>query len=141
MRLVIIDLTNGLLTNRDVTAARESAQEVLHALARRHRLTAFFDSDDSGERIRNSLEACGLAANFETVTTSCDINDELTQATVRYIAEAAGVATHHTAVVTNRPSVAEHLQSEGIVTLLAEWDRPLAELPESLAWVAALSSE
>jgi beta-phosphoglucomutase-like phosphatase (HAD superfamily) len=141
VRLIIIDLTNGLLTDRELTAARESAQEVLEALARRHRLAAFTESSESGVVVRDILEACGLAAFFETVTTSADIGEDLTPEVVRRIAGAISVAAHHTAVVTNRPAVAELLQMEGIVALLAEWDRPLSGLPESLAWMTALSPE
>jgi hypothetical protein len=141
VRLIIIDLTNGLLTDRDLATARESAQEVLEALARRHRLAAFTDSRESGVVVRDILEACGLAAPFETVTTSADIGNDLTPEVVRRIAGAISVVAHHTAVVTNRPAVAELLQMEGIVALLAEWDRPLSELPEALAWMTALSPE
>lgn len=141
MRLIVIDLTNGLLTDRELATARESAKEVVEALARRHRLAAFFESGESGVEVRDKLEACGLGARFETVTTSADIGEDLTPDVVQRIAGAIGVAAHHTAVVSNRPAVAEQLQMEGIVALVAEWDRPLSELPESLAWMTALTPE
>lgn len=141
MRLIIIDLTNGLLTNRELSTAREGAQEVLQALARRHRLAAFADSSATGVAVRDMLGACGLGSHFETVTTSADTGEGLSLSTVRRVAGAIGIAPRHVAVVCNQPPVAERLQMEGIVTLLAEWDRPLSELPEALAWMTALASE
>jgi FMN phosphatase YigB (HAD superfamily) len=141
VRLIIIDLTNGLLTDREMSTAREGAGEVLVSLARRHRLAAFADSSFSGVAVRSLLEACGLGSHFETVTTSADVGDLLSPAIVRRVAGAIGVAPHHVAVVCNQPSIAEGLQMEGIVTLLAQRDRPLTELPEALAWMTALSPE
>ena len=141
MRLIIVDLTNGLLTDGKLTAARPGAGEALHALSRRYRLAAFVDTDATGLTLRGTLESSGLGTHFETITTSADTGDTLSPVTVHQVAAANGIPTRQTAVISNRANIAETLQMAGIVTLLAGRSQPPSELPEALAWVTAVSSE
>jgi hypothetical protein len=140
VRLVIIDLTNGLLTDDTLTAARHGAQDALQALSRQYRLVAFVDEAATGVALRDLLEGSGLSSYFKTVITSADAGDALSAAMVRRIAGTTGTPLRETAVICSLPDVAETLQMAGILTLLAEPERPLSTLPEALAWVAAVSS-
>ena len=140
MRLVIIDLTNGLLTNDTLTVALPGARDSLQALSRQYRLVAFVDEVATGVSLRDLLESSGLGSFFETVVTSADAGDSLSVSTVQRIAAATGIPLRQVAVICDVPDVAEALQMTGIVTLLTDRGRPLSDLPEALAWVTAVSS-
>jgi FMN phosphatase YigB (HAD superfamily) len=140
VRLIIIDLTSGLLTNEEMTAAREGAAEMLKSLSRQYRQAAFVDAPATGLELRNQLEDSGLGGFFERVITSADVGGTLSPAIFRRVAAAVGIPAGQAAVISTQLKVVENLQMAGIVALHAERGRPLSELPEALAWMTAISS-
>ena len=140
VRLVIIDLTNGLLAEDDAQTARKGAAEMLRSLAEQYRLIAFIESAGSGLEERGRLEELGLAGFFETVTTSADLDQPLSPAAIRRIASALGTPATQAAAISKRLEVVNRLHMDGVVALLAERGQLLTELPEALAWVTAISS-
>ena len=140
MRLVIIDLTNGLLTDEEMATARTGAGEMLEALARRYRLAAFADTPASGPAIRSRLEELQLGSFFDTVITSGDIGAALSPSTFHQLVAIVGTPAAQTAVISNQFDVVDTLQMAGVVVLPAERGQPLTDLPEALAWVTAISS-
>ena len=140
VRLIIIDLTQGLLTNEGLTAAREGAAEMLKSLSRQYRQAAFVDAPATGLELRNQLEDSGLGGFFERVITSADVGGTLSPAIFRRVAAAVGIPAGQAAVISSQLNIVENLQMAGIVALHAERGRPLSELPEALAWVMAVSS-
>ncbi len=140
VRLIIIDLTNGLLTDQEMTGPRTGAGEMLEALCRQYRLAAFTDSPGSGPEFRSRLEELDLGGFFETVTTSADLGAALSPSTVLHIAATVGTPAGQTAVISVRPQIVDDLQMAGIVALLAERGTPVTDLPQALAWMTAISS-
>ena len=140
VRLVIIDLTNGLLADDDTQTARDGADVMLRSLARQYRLIAFVESTRTGFEERGRLEELGLGGFFETVTTTADLQRSLSAAAVRRIAGAIGIPAGEAAAISKRLEVVNRLQMAGIVALHAERGQKLAELPEALAWITAISS-
>lgn len=140
MRLVIIDLTNGLLADDETQTARDGAAVMLSTLARQYRLIAFVESTNTGIDERGRLEGIGLGGFFETVATSADLQQSLSAASVRRIAGAIGISAGQTAAISNRLEVVDRLQMAGVVALRAERGQKLTELPEALAWITAISS-
>ena len=141
MRLIIIDLTNNLLTDEESEAPRRGAGEMLRSLARRYRLAAFADTARSGPEVRSRLHDVGLGAFFQTVTTSADLGAPLSVSAVRHMAAIAGAPAGHVAVISNNLPVVDSLQLAGVVAVPAERNRPVTDLPEALAWMIAINSE
>ncbi|MDH3398167.1 MAG: hypothetical protein OEM81_10095 [Acidimicrobiia bacterium] len=140
MRLIIVDLTNGLLFDEDTKVARAGAGDVLRALSRQYRLVAFLDTSRTGLELRGRLEEAGLGGFFEMVSTSADLGGGLSPSVVDSLTAGFGIPAGHVAVISNQGDVVDTLQMAGVVALLAEPDRPLSDLPEALAWLTAVSS-
>lgn len=141
MKLVIIDLTDGLLVDQQEGTARPGAAEMLEVLLSRNRLGAFEESSDSGVVVRSLLNKAGIGSMFETVVSSADLGIPFSPAAVRMIAAMTGIRAGHIAVITARPGVAEELEAAGIVALPVLPAQPLTDLPQMLAWLAMVRSE
>jgi FMN phosphatase YigB (HAD superfamily) len=140
VRLIIIDLTNGLLTDEEMGAARAGASEMLEGLSRLYRLAAFADTPISGPDVRSRLEDLRLGGFFETVITSGDLGAALSPSVFHHVVSTVGTPPAQAAVISSQVEVVETLQMAGVVVLPAERGQPLTDLPEALAWVTAISS-
>ena len=138
--MVVLDLTGGLLTDADMKRLRTGTTEMLDGLARQYRLVAFADVPGSGVELRSRLEDLDLGPFFETVATPEDLGENLSPAAISTVAALVGTRPDEVAVIGSRAQVIERLQMAGVVALLAEPDVPVTDLPQALAWVAAISS-
>jgi hypothetical protein len=140
LRLIVIDLTNGWLTDDEMKTSRAGAGEMLESLSAQYRLAAFVETTGTGLALRGRLEDLGLGGFFETVATSGDVGAVLSPAAVRKIATTVGTPATEIGVISSLSEVVDTLQMAGVVALLAEPGTPLTDLPEALAWLTAISS-
>jgi FMN phosphatase YigB (HAD superfamily) len=135
--LIVLDLVPALLTweGRDTYEGRVApeAREVLEDLYAGFRLAAVADGDRPASRVRETLEALGLADLFESITTSAGFGPAVTPRVVRRLAAGLGVPSDEVIVVTARKALAEGLDTSRMSVILTGGPEDFPTVPEAVA--------